>query len=315
MTIPAQAAVAQNLFALGRHLPSLAGPCAFVLVLAMVVVPLPPLALDFLFTFNISFALMILLASLYTTKATDFSAFPTLLLLTTLLRLSLNVAAARVILLDGYLGSGAAGRVIEAFGTLCRRRQLCGRYRRFRDPGHHQFRRDHQGRRAHCGSCRALRARRYAGQADGDRRRSQCRTDQPGGSDTPPPGGVAGGGFFWRDGWRQQVRARRCRRRGADPVYQSGRRVCHRHLAARPQLCRSRSDLHAANDGRRPRRADPGTGDFFSGRRDRQPGFDRARCRQPGHQASLRRSRRRGGSPPVLSDCSELFRACRICRF
>jgi flagellar biosynthesis protein FlhA len=80
--------------------------------LAMVVMPLPPLALDILFTFNISFALMILLASLYTTKATEFSAFPTLLLLTTLLRLSLNVAAARVILLDGYLGSGAAGRVI-----------------------------------------------------------------------------------------------------------------------------------------------------------------------------------------------------------
>ncbi len=99
-------------------MPSLAGPCAFVLVLAMVVVPLPPLALDFLFTFNISFALMILLASLYTTKATDFSAFPTLLLLTTLLRLSLNIAAARVILLDGYLGSGAAGRVIEAFGSF-----------------------------------------------------------------------------------------------------------------------------------------------------------------------------------------------------
>ncbi len=118
MTTPAQAAVAQNVFALGRHLPSLAGPCAFVLVLAMVVVPLPPLALDILFTFNISFALMILLASLYTTKATEFSAFPTLLLLTTLLRLSLNIAAARVILLDGYLGAGAAGRVIEAFGSF-----------------------------------------------------------------------------------------------------------------------------------------------------------------------------------------------------
>ncbi len=84
----------------------------------MVVVPLPPLALDILFTFNISFALMILLASLYTTKATEFSAFPTLLLLTTLLRLSLNIAAARVILLDGYLGAGAAGRVIEAFGSF-----------------------------------------------------------------------------------------------------------------------------------------------------------------------------------------------------
>ncbi len=115
---PAQAAIALNLVALRGHLPSLAGPCGFVLILAMVVLPLPPFALDILFTFNISFALMILLASLYTTKPTDFSAFPTLLLLTTLLRLSLNIAAARVILLDGYRGSDAAGRVIEAFGAF-----------------------------------------------------------------------------------------------------------------------------------------------------------------------------------------------------
>src|SRR5208282_5998773 len=75
-------------------------------------------ALDVLFTFNICFGLMILLASLYTAKPTEFSAFPTLLLLTTLLRLSLNVAAARVILLDGYQGSDAAGRVIESFGSF-----------------------------------------------------------------------------------------------------------------------------------------------------------------------------------------------------
>jgi len=101
-----------------RHLPSLAAPIAFVLILAMVIVPLPPFALDVLFTFNICFGLMILLASLYTTKPTDFSAFPTLLLVTTLLRLSLNVAAARVILLDGYLGSEAAGHVIESFGAF-----------------------------------------------------------------------------------------------------------------------------------------------------------------------------------------------------
>jgi flagellar biosynthesis protein FlhA len=107
-----------SIYALRRHLRSLAGPCAFVLVLAMVVVPLPPFALDILFTFNICFALMILLASLYTARPTDFSAFPTLLLLTTLLRLSLNIAAARVILLDGYLGADAAGRVIESFGAF-----------------------------------------------------------------------------------------------------------------------------------------------------------------------------------------------------
>jgi flagellar biosynthesis protein FlhA len=112
------ASVGLIFYGLRRHLSTLAGPLAFVLVLAMVVVPLPPFALDILFTFNICFALMILLASLYTAKPTEFSAFPTLLLLTTLLRLSLNVAAARVILLDGYLGSDAAGRVIESFGEF-----------------------------------------------------------------------------------------------------------------------------------------------------------------------------------------------------
>jgi flagellar biosynthesis protein FlhA len=101
-----------------KHLPSLAGPVAFVLILAMLIVPLPPFALDICFTFNICFGLMILLAALYTAKATDFASFPTLLLTTTLLRLSLNVAAARVILLDGYQGSAAAGRVIESFGAF-----------------------------------------------------------------------------------------------------------------------------------------------------------------------------------------------------
>jgi flagellar biosynthesis protein FlhA len=101
-----------------RHLPSLAGPVAFVLILAMLIVPLPPFALDLCFTFNICFGLMILLASLYTAKPTDFASFPTLLLTTTLLRLSLNVAAARVILLEGYEGAGAAGRVIESFGAF-----------------------------------------------------------------------------------------------------------------------------------------------------------------------------------------------------
>src|SRR5580704_19287945 len=100
----APAASAFNFTAWRRHLPSLAGPLGFVLILAMVVVPLPPFALDILFTFNISFGLMILLAALYTAKPTDFSSFPTLLLMTTLLRLSLNVAAARVILMDGYQG-------------------------------------------------------------------------------------------------------------------------------------------------------------------------------------------------------------------
>ncbi|NBN92752.1 MAG: flagellar biosynthesis protein FlhA [Betaproteobacteria bacterium] len=82
----------------------------------MMVLPLPPVALDVLFTFNIALSMIILLVALYTRKPLDFSVFPTLLLLTALLRLSLNVASTRVVLIAGHTGADAAGKVIEAFG-------------------------------------------------------------------------------------------------------------------------------------------------------------------------------------------------------
>ena len=97
---------------------SLMGPMVLVMILAMIVVPLPPILLDLLFTFNITFALLVLFAAFYTSKPLDFSAFPTVLLIATLLRLALNVAAARVILLHGYRGDQAAGVVIESFGRF-----------------------------------------------------------------------------------------------------------------------------------------------------------------------------------------------------
>ena len=95
---------------------SLAAPIFIVLILAMLVLPLPPFALDMLFTFNIALSIMVLLVALSTKKALDFAAFPTVLLLSTLLRLSLNVASTRVVLLEGHTGPDAAGKVIEAFG-------------------------------------------------------------------------------------------------------------------------------------------------------------------------------------------------------
>src|SRR5512141_3283028 len=95
---------------------TLAAPLFIVLILAMLVLPLPPFALDMLFTFNIALSIMVLLVSLSTKKALDFAAFPTVLLLSTLLRLSLNVASTRVVLLHGHTGPDAAGKVIEAFG-------------------------------------------------------------------------------------------------------------------------------------------------------------------------------------------------------
>jgi flagellar biosynthesis protein FlhA len=104
-----------NLFS-STNARAMAAPVFIILVLAMLVLPLPPIALDMLFTFNIALSIMVLLVSLSTRKALDFAAFPTVLLLATLLRLSLNVASTRVVLLEGHTGPDAAGKVIEAFG-------------------------------------------------------------------------------------------------------------------------------------------------------------------------------------------------------
>ncbi|MGA8864776.1 MAG: flagellar biosynthesis protein FlhA [Gallionella sp.] len=95
---------------------SMAGPILIVMILAMMVLPLPPFLLDILFTFNIAVAVMVLLVSMNTTRALDFAVFPTVLLITTLLRLSLNVASTRIVLLEGHTGPAAAGKVIESFG-------------------------------------------------------------------------------------------------------------------------------------------------------------------------------------------------------
>ena len=105
----------QALFA-RANLRQLAAPLLIVMILSMMVLPLPPFLLDVFFTFNIALSIMVLLVAMYTMKALDFSVFPTVLLVTTLLRLSLNVASTRVVLLQGHTGSDAAGKVIEAFG-------------------------------------------------------------------------------------------------------------------------------------------------------------------------------------------------------
>jgi flagellar biosynthesis protein FlhA len=93
-------------------------PLMLLTVLAMVVVPLPPLALDVLFTFNIALSVLVVMAVVNVSRPLDFAIFPTVLLLATLLRLALNVASTRVVLLHGNEGTGAAGHVIEAFGQF-----------------------------------------------------------------------------------------------------------------------------------------------------------------------------------------------------
>ena len=96
----------------------LGAPILVMAMLGMMVIPLPPFLLDVLFTFNISLALVILLAAVYVKRPLEFAVFPSILLLVTLLRLALNIASTRVVLLEGHTGTDAAGQVIKAFGEF-----------------------------------------------------------------------------------------------------------------------------------------------------------------------------------------------------
>jgi flagellar biosynthesis protein FlhA len=93
-------------------------PIGVLAVLAMIVLPLPPMALDVLFTFNIALSIIIMMTVFYVSRPVEFGVFPTVLLVATLLRLALNVASTRVVLLNGHSGPGAAGRVIQSFGEF-----------------------------------------------------------------------------------------------------------------------------------------------------------------------------------------------------
>ncbi len=114
--IPQQPSGAQRLFNLVRN--GLGAPLIVLALLAMVVVPLPPLVLDVLFSFNIALSLVVLLAVIQVQRPLDFAIFPIVLLMTTMLRLALNVASTRVVLMNGQNGPGAAGHVIESFGEF-----------------------------------------------------------------------------------------------------------------------------------------------------------------------------------------------------
>ncbi|MBE3661612.1 flagellar biosynthesis protein FlhA [Vibrio navarrensis] len=101
-----------------RSMPAIGAPVMVLATLAMVVLPIPAFLLDMFFTFNIALSMVVLLVTVYTRRPLDFAAFPTVLLIATLLRLALNVASTRVVLLKGHEGGDAAGNVIEAFGNV-----------------------------------------------------------------------------------------------------------------------------------------------------------------------------------------------------
>jgi len=110
----------QNLMLNARTLTrgNLGIPVLLLVILAMMTLPIPPFLLDVFFTFNITIALVVLTVAVYAMRPLDFAVFPTILLVATLLRLALNVASTRVVLLNGHEGGAAAGRVIESFGEV-----------------------------------------------------------------------------------------------------------------------------------------------------------------------------------------------------
>jgi flagellar biosynthesis protein FlhA len=105
-----------NITGLGRG--QLGVPLLLLIMLAMMMLPMPPFLLDVLFTFNIALSIVVLLVCVYALRPLDFSVFPTILLVATLLRLALNVASTRVVMLHGQDGHAAAGKVIQAFGEV-----------------------------------------------------------------------------------------------------------------------------------------------------------------------------------------------------
>ena len=106
------------IFSTAAKTSMLATPLLLLVVLAMLMLPIPPFLLDFLFSFNITLSLILLILTIYISRPLDFSLFPTLLLVATLLRLALNIASTRVVLINGHEGPYAAGKVIEAFGSV-----------------------------------------------------------------------------------------------------------------------------------------------------------------------------------------------------
>ena len=111
-----QAAVLQQFKILTQG--NVAIPVILMAILGMMMLPVPAFLLDLLFTFNIALALVVLLVCVYSLRPMDFSIFPTILLISTLMRLALNVASTRVVLLEGHKGGDAAGKVIQAFGEV-----------------------------------------------------------------------------------------------------------------------------------------------------------------------------------------------------
>ena len=146
-----------------------------VFILTVLFLPMPAVLIDSGWPSRSRFSVLILMVALWIERPLDFSAFPTVLLIATMLRLALNIATTRLILSDGDEGYDAAGHVIGGFANFVMSGDFVIGVDRLRHPDHGQLPRHHQGRHAHRRSRRALHPRCHSRQADGDRRRSVGR--------------------------------------------------------------------------------------------------------------------------------------------
>ena len=255
-----------------RELRALAGPILICMILGMMVLPLPPFLLDVLFTFNIALSRDgAARQHVHACSRSTSRRSRRVLLLATLLRLSLNVASTRVVLLDGHTGPDAAGKVIEAFGHFL----VGGNFAvgivvfailvvinfivvtkgagRIAEVGA-RFTLD-----AMPGKQMAIDADLNAGLIDEEEARSAA------------PKSAQEAEFYGSMDGACEVRARRRGRRHPDPVHQHRRRPRRRRRCSTTWTSRRRrTTLHAARDRRRPGRADPGADDLDRGRRDRR---------------------------------------------
>ena len=259
-------------------------------ILVVLILPLPPMLLDLALALSITLSVLILMTALFIQTPLEFSAFPTVLLISTMLRLALNLASTRLILSHGHEGTAAAGHVIEAFGNFVmggnfvigvivfailvivnfvvitkgsgRIAEVAARFTLDAMPGKQM----------------AIDADLSAGLINEDEARAA------------PPRAGGRKRLLRRHGRRLEVRARRRHRRPADRVHQHHRRHHHRRRAAGHAVRRGRAHLHAADRRRRPGHADPGADRLDGGRPARLQGRRRGRGRQGADRAVLRLS-------------------------
>ena len=249
----------------GTHLLA---PAAVMAVVLLMVVPLPPLMLDLLLSIDIGLSVVLLLTVIYVKQPVEFSVFPSLLLLLTLVRLSLNVASTRLILMHGQDGVDAAGHVIMSFGQFVVGGNFVVGTVVFLVLDRHSVHRHQPRRRPHFGSHGPVHVGRHARTADGDRCRSECGAHRRARGARPPRPRPPRSRLLRRDGRRDSFHAARRAGGRADHRRQHHRRPHHRRVPARARSRHRRTDLHDPDRRRRSRDRHSGAARLDVGRPD-----------------------------------------------